>query len=42
MDHVGIALSAHWMINSSGQGVYVESLDDACRRAGFTWARRII
>ncbi len=42
VDHVGIALSAHWMINSSGQGVYVESLDDAWRRASFTWARRIL
>jgi hypothetical protein len=30
------------MINSSGQGVYVESLDDAWRRASFTWARRIL
>jgi cell wall-associated NlpC family hydrolase len=42
VDHVGIALSAHWMINSSGQGVYVESLDDAWRRASFTWARRVL
>jgi cell wall-associated NlpC family hydrolase len=42
VDHTGIALSAHWMINSSGQGVYVESLDDAWRQASFTWARRIL
>jgi cell wall-associated NlpC family hydrolase len=42
VDHVGIALSPHWMINSSGQGVYIESLDDAWRRASFTWARRIL
>jgi cell wall-associated NlpC family hydrolase len=42
VDHVGIALDAHWMINSSGQGVYLESLDDAWRRASFTWARRVL
>ena len=28
VDHVGIALSEHWMIHSSAQGVYVSSLDD--------------
>jgi cell wall-associated NlpC family hydrolase len=38
--HVGIALSQHWMIHSSGQGVYVSSLDDDWRRAEFAWARR--
>jgi cell wall-associated NlpC family hydrolase len=40
--HVGIALSAHWMIHSSGQGVYVSSLDDPWRRQEFTWARRVL
>jgi cell wall-associated NlpC family hydrolase len=38
--HVGIALSEHWMIHSSGQGVYVSSLDDQWRRDEFAWARR--
>jgi hypothetical protein len=38
--HVGIALSPHWMIHSSGQGVYVSSLDDDWRRDEFAWARR--
>jgi cell wall-associated NlpC family hydrolase len=38
--HVGIALSEHWMIHSSGQGVYVSSLDDEWRRDEFAWARR--
>jgi cell wall-associated NlpC family hydrolase len=38
--HVGIALSTHWMIHSSGQGVYVSSLDDRWRRDEFAWARR--
>jgi cell wall-associated NlpC family hydrolase len=42
VDHVGIALSEHWMINSSGQGVYLQSLDDEWRRDSFTWARRLI
>ncbi len=42
VDHVGIALSPHWMINSSGQGVYITSLDDDWRRQTFTWARRIL
>ncbi len=40
--HVGIALSPHWMIHSSAQGVYVSSLDDAWRRDRFTWARRVL
>jgi cell wall-associated NlpC family hydrolase len=40
--HVGIALSPHWMIHSSGQGVYVSSLDDAWRRDEFAWARRVL
>jgi cell wall-associated NlpC family hydrolase len=38
--HVGIALSEHWMIHSSSQGVYVSSLDDEWRRDEFAWARR--
>ncbi|HEY6888802.1 MAG TPA: NlpC/P60 family protein [Solirubrobacter sp.] len=42
VDHVGIALSPHWMIHSSAQGVYVSSLDDAWRQARFTWARRVL
>jgi cell wall-associated NlpC family hydrolase len=41
-DHVGIALSPHWMIHSSAQGVYVSSLDDEWRQARFTWARRVL
>ena len=40
--HVGIALSPHWMIHSSAQGVYVSSLDDEWRRDRFTWARRVL
>jgi cell wall-associated NlpC family hydrolase len=40
--HVGIALSPHWMIHSSGQGVYVSSLDDGWRRDEFAWARRVL
>jgi len=40
--HVGIALSPHWMIHSSGQGVYVSSLDDPWRRDEFAWARRVL
>jgi cell wall-associated NlpC family hydrolase len=42
VDHVGIALSEHWMIHSSAQGVYVSSLDDEWRQARFTWARRVL
>jgi cell wall-associated NlpC family hydrolase len=42
VDHVGIALSEHWMINSSAQGVYIASLDDGWRRDRFTWARRVL
>ena len=42
VDHVGIALSEHWMIHSSAQGVYVSSLDDEWRRDRFTWARRVL
>jgi cell wall-associated NlpC family hydrolase len=40
--HVGIALSEHWMIHSSAQGVYVSSLDDPWRRDEFAWARRVL
>jgi cell wall-associated NlpC family hydrolase len=40
--HVGIALSPHWMIHSSGQGVYVSSLDDPWRRDEFAWGRRVL
>ena len=32
VDHVGIALSEHWMIHASAQGVYVSSLDEEWRR----------
>jgi cell wall-associated NlpC family hydrolase len=42
VDHVGIALSPHWMIQSSAQGVYIASLDDEWRQARFTWARRVL
>ena len=42
VDHVGIALSPHWMIHASAQGVYVASLDDEWRRDRFTWARRVL
>jgi cell wall-associated NlpC family hydrolase len=41
VDHVGIALSEHWMIHSSAQGVYLQSLDDEWRRDSFTWARAL-
>lgn len=42
VDHVGIALSAHWMIHASAQGVYVSSLDEEWRQDRFTWARRVL
>jgi cell wall-associated NlpC family hydrolase len=42
VDHVGIALSQHWLIHSSAQGVYVSSLDDGWRQDRFTWARRVL
>ena len=41
-DHVGIALSEHWMIHASAQGVYVSSLDEGWRQDRFTWARRVL
>jgi cell wall-associated NlpC family hydrolase len=40
--HVGIAISPHWMINSSSQGVAIASLDDSWRRDEFAWARRVL
>ena len=42
VDHVGIALSAHWMIHASSQGVYVSSLDEGWRQDRFAWARRVL
>jgi len=42
VDHVGIALSAHWMIHASAQGVYVSSLDEGWRQDRFAWARRVL
>ncbi len=42
VDHVGIALSAHWMIHASSQGVYVSSLDEGWRQDRFSWARRVL
>jgi cell wall-associated NlpC family hydrolase len=42
VDHVGIALSEHWMIHASAQGVYVSSLDEGWRRDRFTWGRRVL
>ena len=42
VDHVGIALSADWMIHASAQGVYVSSLDEGWRQDRFAWARRIL
>jgi cell wall-associated NlpC family hydrolase len=41
--HEGIALSATWAINSSGQGVYVLPLTvDARLGREFSWARRVL
>ena len=42
VDHVGIALSADWMIHASAQGVYVSSLDEGWRQDRFAWARRVL
>ena len=42
MTHVGIALSPTWMIQSSSQGVYLGSLTEPWRAAGFAWGRRIV
>jgi hypothetical protein len=39
---VGIAMSPDFMINASGQGVYVTPLFEGYRRAGFAWARRVV
>jgi cell wall-associated NlpC family hydrolase len=40
--HTAIALSPHWAIQSSGQGVYVSSLDEGWLRDEFAWARRVL
>jgi cell wall-associated NlpC family hydrolase len=40
--HVGIALSADFMIHSSSQGVYVGPLFESWRRSEFDWARRVV
>jgi cell wall-associated NlpC family hydrolase len=40
--HVGIALSAKFMIHSSSQGVYVAPLFESWRQADFAWARRVL
>jgi cell wall-associated NlpC family hydrolase len=40
--HVGIALSAQWMLHASSQGVYVSSLAEPRRRDAFAWARRVL
>ena len=42
IDHEGIALSGDFMINASGQGVYVSPLFEPRRRASFTWGRRVV
>jgi hypothetical protein len=40
--HEGIALSPDFMINASGQGVYVSALFEQWRRDEFAWGRRIV
>ena len=40
--HEGIALSGAFMINASGQGVYVSPLFEQWRRNEFTWGRRVV
>ena len=40
--HEGIALSGDFMINASGQGVYLSPLFEQWRRNEFTWGRRVI
>ena len=42
IDHEGIALSGDFMINASGQGVYVAPLFEQWRRDGFAWGRRVV
>jgi hypothetical protein len=42
IDHEGIALSGDFMINASGQGVYVSPLFEQRRRNTFTWGRRVV
>jgi cell wall-associated NlpC family hydrolase len=39
--HEGIALSADWMINASGQGVALVPITGPYARSGFTWGRRL-
>jgi cell wall-associated NlpC family hydrolase len=40
--HEGIAMSGDFMINASGQGVYVAPLFEQWRRDEFAWARRVV
>jgi cell wall-associated NlpC family hydrolase len=40
--HEGIALSAQWVIHSSGQGVYVLPLTSGWLAESFAWARRVL
>jgi hypothetical protein len=40
--HEGIALSGDFMINASGQGVYVAPLFEQWRRDEFAWGRRVV
>jgi NlpC/P60 family len=40
--HEGIALTPKWMIQSSGQGVYLGSLTEKWRRDEFAWGRRVL
>jgi cell wall-associated NlpC family hydrolase len=40
--HEGIALSPDFMINASGQGVYVSPLFEQWRRDEFAWGRRVV
>ncbi|HKO26308.1 MAG TPA: NlpC/P60 family protein [Solirubrobacteraceae bacterium] len=40
--HTGIYLGDNWVINSSGQGVYVEPLKGSWLGDSFAWGRRVI
>jgi hypothetical protein len=40
--HEGIALSSDFMINASGQGVYVSPLFEQWRMNEFAWGRRVV
>lgn len=42
INHEGIALGDGWVINSSGQGVYVEPLTSGWLHQSFAWARRVL